>query len=648
MINRVLHPNSLFALQYVHDARYSPDGARIVYLTSRTDEAADKEFFDLTIVDRRSGDACRVQFIGRAAYPRWSPDGKRLAFIGAAAETQHLYVCSADGAGVRALTPDGVDIEGPVDWTPDGSTLACTVFTRPARECAQRVTATLHKFDGIGSTQGLVAGVCLVDAERGGIEVLDVGPSIAMHPVFSPCGKRLLFSATPADAGFPSLTFARVELHVLDLQTRAVTRVLGEDWFIAAYSWSPCGERIVVAGDYASKMPLPMPHLWVVNWDGSGIACRTAGQRVCIGSRVHHDMPTWVTSHGGYFIVPDRRTAYATVLFGGATEIWKIDLDGPVRGEPVVTGPRTCVLLDVEEKSSRLLFSATNLRTPFELNEIDLANGMERQLTHLNDEVLASWPEMKVEHLTFESDDGVSLEGWFLARADRRGPQPTVMFIHGGPMLATGHAFRYDFHLLAANGIAVVFANFRGSSGYGKAFNRALAGDWGGRGFPDHMAAVDAVLERGLADPERLGVWGPSHGGFATGWIVGHTNRFKAAVAESAALNFSTMYYLSDAADLFLYDLGGRPNEIPDVYRSRSPLTYAHRCRTPTLLLHGEDDLRCPISEAEQFYRVLRDVGCTTELVRIAGMTHVGDSMGPLAVRVAQNEALLDWFERHL
>ena len=108
------------------------------------------------------------------------------------------------------------------------------------------------------------------------------------------------------------------------------------------------------------------------------------------------------------------------------------------------------------------------------------------------------------------------------------------------------------------------------------------------------------------------------------------------------------MYYLSDAADLFLYDLGGRPDEIPDVYRSRSPITYAVRCRTPTLLIHGEEDLRCPITEAEQFYRALHDVGCVTELVRIHGMTHVGDSIGPLSARWAQNEALLDWFERYL
>lgn len=643
--NRVLLPDSLFGLQYVHDARLSPDGSKTVCLTSRTDG---EEFFDLVILDRHSGVRRKVDFTGRAAYPRWSSDGERIAFVGGTAATSRVYVCAADGSDVRALTPEGVDVEGPVDWAPNGSVLACTVLTRHKRECAQRVTAKLFKFDGLGLTQDLAAGVYLVDAKRGGMEQVALGPVMAMHPVFSPCGTRLLFAAAPAAEGFPSLTFARLDLQVFDLETRVVTAVLGRDWFIAAYAWSPCGERIVVAGDFQSTLPLPTPRLWVMNRDGSGVECRTDGYAGNIGCRAHHDMPTWATSHGGYVVVPDSQTAYITMLVGGSTEIWKVDLSGPLRCQPVVVGPRTCIVLDADTKSQRLLFSASDLRTPFDLYETDLRSGEEVRLTNLNRDVLASWPEMKVEHLTFEGVDGLSLEGWFMARADRQGPQPTIMFIHGGPMLATGNVFRYDLHLLAANGFAVLFANFRGSSGYGDTFTRALAGDWGSRGFGDHMAAVDTAVARGLADPARLGVWGPSHGGFATGWIVGHTHRFRAAVAESSAMNFSTMYYLSDAADLFLYDLGGRPDEIPDVYRSRSPITYAHRCRTPTLLLHGEDDQRCPIGEAEQFYRVLRDVGCPTELVRIAGMTHVGDSMGPLPVRVAQNEALLDWFERHL
>jgi dipeptidyl aminopeptidase/acylaminoacyl peptidase len=162
------------------------------------------------------------------------------------------------------------------------------------------------------------------------------------------------------------------------------------------------------------------------------------------------------------------------------------------------------------------------------------------------------------------------------------------------------------------------------------------------------MGAVDAAIERGFADRKRLAVWGHSHGGFATCWIVGHTQRFRAAIAEAGFSNFATLYYLSDIPEIFSKDLGGRPHEIPDVYRSRSAIAYAHRCTTPTMLLHGELDLRCPISEAEQFHRVLCDVGCTTELFRIPNCSHSGDSTGPLSARRAQNEALLSWFGQHL
>jgi dipeptidyl aminopeptidase/acylaminoacyl peptidase len=304
--------------------------------------------------------------------------------------------------------------------------------------------------------------------------------------------------------------------------------------------------------------------------------------------------------------------------------------------------------MDTNAKTGQLLYGATDLSCPWELCLSDLRGGGEKALTQLNAAVLAKWPRLQVQHLQFESRDGLPLEAWYVARSDRKGQQPTVLFIHGGPMLAVGHFFRFDYHLLAANGFAVVFGNFRGSCGYGEPFMYGIVNDFGSRGFPDHMATIDAAIAKGLADPERLGVWGHSHGGFATCWVVGHTNRFKAAVAEAPVTNFPTLYYLGDLPDLFLDDLGGRPDEIPDLYRSRSPMTYASRCRTPTLMVHGERDLRCPIAESEQFYRALHDAGCKTEFVRLPDADHMGDSIGPLAARLGQNEALLDWFERFL
>jgi dipeptidyl aminopeptidase/acylaminoacyl peptidase len=440
----------------------------------------------------------------------------------------------------------------------------------------------------------------------------------------------------------------QLKLFTLDLHDGRLTEMLGDRWYIAAASWSACGRKIVFAGDHGSELTVPVLRLWVMDCNTSKPECRTGDLSANIGLHLHHDMPTWATSQNNIFVVRDSSHAYATATVGGRAQILRIALEGPIKCEEILSGDRACIILDVRAKTSQLVFASSGMSAPWELNITGLQGSNETQLTRLNESVLAAWPALRARHLTFSSPDGLELEGWFLSRADREGPQPVVLFIHGGPELAVGHIFRFDLQLLAANGYAVLFANFRGSSGYGEDFRKGLQGSWGERGFPDHMAAVDSAIAGGLADPGRLGVWGPSFGGFSTCWIVGHTHRFRAAVAESAVTNLSTLYYTCDVPDIFSREFGGRPDQVPEIYRARSPLTYAAACRTPTLMLHGEGDLRCSIIEAEQFYRALLDVGCPTELVRVPGMAHMGDSTGPLPVRLAQNEALLEWFERHL
>lgn len=644
---RALAPNALFSLRFVHDARLSPDGRQVAYVTSRTVEASDEELFELDLLELAGGAALRVEFGGNVASPRWSPDGSRLAFVGTVNGATRVYLSNADGSGVRALTPEGAEVQGAPSWSPDSASIAYCVGGQRTRGDVPRITKRVFRAEEVGDVEHLFSMLQVTEVRSGATRTLNTGRGAATQPLFSPCGKRILFFAADAAVADSALV-GGLSLCTLELADERRVAVLEGRWFISAAAWSPCGERIVFAGTRDSVLIVPKADLWVIDRDGSNARCRTPGLMATVGFRMHHDMPTWGTTQDSMLSVADTQHAYATVMKGGCTEIWKIALDGEISARAVVSGLRSCVILDSSATTSRLLYCASDLHTPWDLCLSNLEGREERRLTQLNTEVLQRWPALRCEHLKFSSDDGRALEGWHVQRADRTGPQPTVLFIHGGPMLAVGHVFRFDFHLLAANGYAVMFSNFRGSSGYGEAHTQALVGDWGSRGFPDHMAAVDASIERGLADFGRLGVWGPSHGGFATCWSVTHTNRFRAAVAEASCTNFVTMYYLSDAPDLWVKDLGGKPHEIPDIYRSRSPLTYAPSCRTPTLMLHGEDDLRCPVAEAEQFYRALHDVGCKTELVRIPGATHMGDSIGPLSARRTQNEALLDWFERHL
>lgn len=646
LMTRSLRPNDLFALRYVHDARLSPDSSQVAWVMSRTDEEVGREIFEIKVTELGTASQRELQFPGSATHPRWSPGGDCLAFVGLESDIPRLHIADAALRNSRAISPEGLMIQGPPSWSPDGSMLAYTVAKRLPHPDLRRITTRIFRSEGIGMTDDLQVMIHIADLRAGSTRTLNLACNVATQPSFSPCGRYLLFLGAHSAVGFG--TFGGLKLFTLDLATGRTTQVLGNEWLAATAAWSPCGNRIVFAGDRNSSLTIPIAGLWSVRRDGTDSQCRTSGLIGNVGLRVHYDMPTWSTSQANSFVVPDPSCAYATIQRGGSAEIWRIALQGPTDCNPVVTGPRSCLVLDACSRACRLVYCTSDLHQPWELFVADADGSAEKRLTLLNRSVLADWPILSLEHLRFQSSDGLALEGWHVKRSDLSGPQPTVMFIHGGPFLGIGHAFRYDFHLLASNGYAVLFANFRGSAAYGQEFSAAIMGDWGARGFPDHMAAADAAVAMRLADPKRLGVWGPSHGGFATCWMVGHTTRFRAAVAESAICNFSTLYYLTDDPDVFARDLGGRPDEIPDVYRSRSPLTYAHRCQTPTLLLHGADDLRCPRSEAEQFYRALHDAGCTTELVIIPGMNHMGDSTGPLSARRGQNEALLDWFRRYL
>lgn len=503
---------------------------------------------------------------------------------------------------------------------------------------------SVFRVDGLGFLDRMTQRIYAILVADGSMRSLTGEQEYCAQPEWSSCGKRILFLARRTVVPFAA---GSQRLRVMDLDSGSVREPLEGNWYIEAARWIPGTHRIVVAGAKDSTLTIPALSLWAVDANDGSTELRTPNVLAHVGFRLNHDMPAReLSSH--YFAVADAKSAFVTMQNRGNVEIWHVALEGDIVLQPVIEGERACIALDANPKSNALLYAATDLRQPFELMMSSLDGRDQVHLTQLNDAVFARWPAITVEPFSFESEDGLIIDAWFLSSASRKGPMPTVLFIHAGPFMATGNAFRYDFHHLASHGFGVLFANFRGSIGYGEEFTRAISGDWGGRGYPDHIGAVDAAIARGYADPKRLGVWGPSHGGFATCWIVGHTQRFRAAVAEAASTNFETLYYLTDVPETYCRELGGRPHEIPEIYRARSPLTYAHRCVTPTQLVHGENDLRCPISEAEQFYRALKDAGCPTELVRIPECSHIGDSTGPLSARRAQNEALVSWFNRYL
>jgi len=297
-------------------------------------------------------------------------------------------------------------------------------------------------------------------------------------------------------------------------------------------------------------------------------------------------------------------------------------------------------------------FAASRPVAPAEIFVCQADGSDERQLTQLNrpwmETVTLSAPErFRFTRAGFEVDVWVMRPAGFVPGQR----YPALLSIHGGPHAEYGHGFFDEFQVYAGAGYAVIYVNPRGSQGYGEAFAQAVIGDWGGGDYADVMAALDEALERHVfIDPERLGVLGGSYGGFLASWTVGHTKRFKAACSERAVNCQYTMFGTSDIGHSFnVVELGGPlPWEDMARYIERSPLTYAKDIVTPLLIIHSEDDLRCPIEQAEQLFVALKKLRREVRFVRFPGENHEMSRSGKPRHRLERFRHILEWFAGHL
>lgn len=589
--------------------------------------------------------------------PRWSPDGSCLAFLsdqaagerrGSGRPPKQLFLIDPAGGEARRLTAFEDGCSEPV-WSPRGDVLV--VVAKDARsgkevEGAPRVHDRLrYRSDEEGTLDLRRKHLWAISLDGAAPRRITDGDWDDTAPSFSPDGTRLAFVSDRT----PQRDLDTVaDVWTVTGDGAEATRITTGRGTFGNPSWSPDASRIGCYGiAEASGSADRNVRLWAFPASGGDGSDLLGDWDRTVGSIVMSDVrgqaqtipPVW-TPDGSrvHFVGTDQGTAnaYSVSASGG-------DLQAATLGEHQI------VSLTFDREVRRFVAIRATATDPGEVVAGD-AGGPIRSVTRANQELLAARWVAEPERVEFRGAEGWTIEGWLLRPRgfDPARRWPLVLEIHGGPHAAYGHAFFHEFQVLAGRGYAVLYTNPRGSHGYGDAFVQACVGDWGGDDHIDLMKAVDHALALGWVDPERLYVTGGSYGGFMTNWIVGHSDRFKAAVTQRSISNNVSAFGTSDIGWHFWdHEHGATPWRDPHKLVERSPLTYVERVRTPLLILHAERDLRCPIEQAEQLFTALKVLGREAVLVRYQEDNHDLTRGGKPRNRIDHCRRIVDWFDAH-
>jgi dipeptidyl aminopeptidase/acylaminoacyl peptidase len=649
---RGMVPEDLTRILFVTDPQLSPDGRRIAFVVTSLSEERDEYLANIWIVDAAGGVPRRFTAGPRRDIePRWSPDGTRLAFLSERApkDKLQLYVMPSDGGEPTRLTTleNGA---GSLAWSPDGSRLAFVSAVGGQREPdseeekrksrpARVIASVKYRFNGEGFIYDRRPHVFVVSTDGSTPTQITDGDFIDADPTWAPDGNSIVFaSARHAERDDDDAS----DLWRVPAKGGAPQRLTATTGPVMLPAFSPDGRSIAYLARPAKNAYGRNVRLYAIPSDGSGsAACLTTALDRSCGPL--HVRPLWS---------PDGRSLVVAGEDHGDVGLWRMAASGSAPPVRIVGGERSLNAFSASADGQLLVFAASSPTAPAEVFTSRADGGDERRVTGLNrawtDAVALSAPErFRVTRAGFELDVWVMRPAGFVAGQR----YPTLLSIHGGPHAQYGHNFFDEFQVYAGAGYAVVYTNPRGSQGYGEAFAQAVVGDWGGGDYADVMAALDeAIARHPFIDAGRLGVLGGSYGGFLTSWTVGHTKRFKAACSERAVNCQYTMFGTSDIGHSFnVVELGGpMPWEDMARYIERSPLTYAKDVVTPLLIIHSEDDLRCPIEQGEQLFVALKKLRREVRFIRFPGENHEMSRSGKPRHRLERFRHILEWFGTYL
>lgn len=644
------------ALLAVGQPAVSPDGRSIAFVVTRVDEDAN-DYRSQVWLAAADGTAPARPFTAgehKDGSPAWSPDGSRLAFTSTRGEGPKakatLHVAPVDTGGEVVTLARLPEAAAALRWSPDGRHIAFTTRTRADRyaedderkQPPRRIKRLFSRLDNVGFTADRPEHVYVVAAD-GAIphRALTPGEFEFTSPAWTPDSSTLLVSGAAHDTWDLDL---KADIYAIDVATgerRPVTATTGR---YVTPSVSPDGSRVAFVGtDDAETYPRNM-HIGVV-----GV---TGGEHRWVSTELDRTFEPFPDARPPHWL--DDSTLLVSVEDRGNVHLYRVAADGSTPPEGLWTG-EGCVT-GFDERAGTVAFILSTPTRTGELHVLD-GNGV-RQLTDIT-AAFASQAELRpYEGFKVQSSDGtVELDAWILTppNLDPSGSYPALLNVHGGPFGQYANRFFDEFQIQAAAGYVVLWCNPRGSSGRDESFGREICGEplggtgWGSVDYDDVIAVVDQALKSyPYIDPDRLGILGGSYGGYMTSWVIGHTDRFRAACSERAANNLLSLEWASDAASAFRTYVGKSHLERPELYQAMSPITFVQEITTPLLVIHSEDDLRCPIEQAEQLFVALRMLQRDVEFVRFPAESHELSRSGSPLHRRQRAEIILEFFDRQL
>jgi len=666
-----MRPADIGRLVTVSDPCVSPNGASVAFVVTRVDMDANRYRSAVWLVAADGSVAPRQLTAGEEgdSSPAWSPDGRTLAFTSRRKKDEKgdkrstLHLLPVDGPGETVTLVDLPEGISNVRWSPDGGRVAFVARQRSERwdegdddaaRPPRRIDHFLSRLDSVGWIVDRPTQIWTASTDGSApAEPVTVGAYEHGAPSWSPDGRKLAFTAARHDRW--DLERPVADVWTLDLNDdgtpRDLHQVTESSMTHHHVSWSPDGSRIAALATEEIVAP-GLPQLVVLDPDtGERMEPARSLDRSCAphpGAR----QPVWDDSGRLWFGVED----------GGNVHLYRVAADGSSLPERMVHGERAVDGYDVA--AGTLAFAAT---TPTELPELfTVIDGTERRLTSFGASFHRAHSALPPERFAVPSPAGGDIDAWIIrpdGMVDGDGDggsasHPMLLSVHGGPMTQYANGWFDEFQLWASAGYVVVYANPHGSTGSTEQWLRSIRAPiakeepgtgWGGIDYEDLMAVVDAALERyGFIDADHVGVLGGSYGGFMASWMIGHTDRFAAACSERAVNNLHSLETSSDSAGFFRWEIGASHLDAPEEYLRQSPISYVRDMHTPVLILHSEQDLRCPVEQADQLFVALRMLGREVEYHRFPDESHELSRSGSPRHRVQRAKLILDFFDRHL